>query len=202
MTTVMMKKSAIPKVSIESMLATATVPSVVDADKAMSELGAQAEAVLGYQPLQKAVDPRSTILARALQKLGIEVLDFAQVEQYKEEALRAAVAGERDARRVSGTRKRKQRDEDDEDDEYDDERDELGWEEYKIAEYTRAIPAHVLMKAIQVKTALPTVQFLVDELVVKEKADPFLIAMFRDEKYYIEVWDEPTFEGRKTKPRK
>ena len=61
----------------------------------------------------------------------------------------------------------------------------------------KEIPEYVLNKAIQVKYEVPEVEILIDEFTVVP--DPFLFVKLGAESYYIEVWDEPKFEGRLTK---
>lgn len=68
------------------------------------------------------------------------------------------------------------------------------WQHTKLAEYKQAIPEFVIRKAIQIKDALPEVEFVIHHM-SEPKADPFLIAVLGEEIYYVEVWDEPRFEG-------
>lgn len=72
------------------------------------------------------------------------------------------------------------------------------WEGHDLATYTDPIPEFVLAKAIQIKKACPDVKFFVE--VLQGSPDPFLVAQigkYDDEDYaYIEVWEEPKFEGR------
>lgn len=193
----MLKKSEIPRMSIETMLETALVPTISEPEESMKDLGLQAERILGYTHLREAVDPIATTLARVLEKLEIEILDIKQVNLYKQEQLELAARGERKAHR------RARNDEDDTEDssssadDEGDEMDEFEWNRISIPDYSRPIPTHVLHKAIQVKTALPTVDLMVEELIVQKRIDPFLIARYGKELYYIEVWNEPTFENRK-----
>ena len=71
-----------------------------------------------------------------------------------------------------------------------------------INDNDNVIPAHVLLKAIQIKRACPEVTFQVEYL--DNTKDPFLRTEIKDPEhpnydwynhiYYIEVWDEPKFE--------
>ena len=74
--------------------------------------------------------------------------------------------------------------------------------------YKEAIPAFVVQRMLSLKKALPEVTFSVEQLEASrvdlktEKReplppDPFLIATFREISCYVDVWDEPGFEGRR-----
>jgi hypothetical protein len=67
---------------------------------------------------------------------------------------------------------------------------------YKFTEYRYEIPVHVLNKAIQIKEKLPEVEFIIYHY---EEGDPFLFVMHNGYGWYIEAWDEPTFEGREAR---
>jgi len=66
------------------------------------------------------------------------------------------------------------------------------WGERKLEEYKKPIPEFVINKALQIKEICPGVTFQVEEL----ERDPFLAAILGEEKVYIEVWEEPEFEGK------
>jgi hypothetical protein len=70
------------------------------------------------------------------------------------------------------------------------------WSEEKLSTYSEPIPEFVLSKAIQIKKANPEVQFFVQS--IEGQPDPFLIAVLgnSDDYAFIEVWEEPKFEGR------
>lgn len=87
------------------------------------------------------------------------------------------------------------------------------WKRYAIAEYAGAIPEFALQKALQIKEACPAAEFFIDQLVtevdrqdeeklrdnrerVLRMRDPFLVAVTKDETYYIEVWDEKEYESK------
>lgn len=74
--------------------------------------------------------------------------------------------------------------------------------------YVEAIPPFAIQRMISLKKELPETTFYVDQLdsyinelntekAVKLPSDPFLIATFRGVSAYIDVWDEPKFEGRR-----
>jgi hypothetical protein len=75
------------------------------------------------------------------------------------------------------------------------------WAMTEIENYNLPIPIHVLQTALRVKAAIPGSKFQVEYLTreyTQEWPDPFLVLNVGDAYYYLEVWDEPKFEGRKT----
>ena len=115
-----------------------------------------------------------------LKKLDIEPLNSESVELYKKEEKRKRswFAPDRD------------------------------WYIYSIENYDLAVPAFALSRALEIKQEMPSAQFFVETcLVVK---DPFLILSSGVSinkrggpnndlpwKIYLDVWDEPKFEGRR-----
>lgn len=79
-------------------------------------------------------------------------------------------------------------------------KDGFGFVQYDIKEYRLAIPVHVLETAIRIKEKLPTAEFTVFNYERRSSAagDPFLWVSQDGWGVYIEVWDEPEFEDRKT----
>lgn len=76
------------------------------------------------------------------------------------------------------------------------------WALAPIGIYEGSIPEFVLAKAIQVKKELPDVRLSIDQLYstteefpVRDR-DPFLVAMFNDETFYVDVWDEREYEAQ------
>lgn len=75
------------------------------------------------------------------------------------------------------------------------------WAHHDIAKYDRPIPEHILLKAIQIKEALPVAYIYVEQLEetedskVRPTPDPFLVVWHGTENYYIDVWDERDYEG-------
>lgn len=76
------------------------------------------------------------------------------------------------------------------------------WDTTEIKEYKQPIPEYVLNKAVQIKKAMPQVGIFIQHL----KIDPFLLVQTPNskgqcsrweygERYWIECWDEPKFEG-------
>lgn len=140
-------------------------------DLDVARIASEAESVLGYSRLKAAMSTHT--LALVLHSLGIDPFDNASVRRYKN--LMSAKVSERHLRSQYVT--------------------EGKWQIVPLKGYNLPIPEYVLAKALDIKEALPTAEFLVDELVVGEKyVDPFLIVKDGIEHYYIEVWDEPEFE--------
>ena len=151
-------------------------------------LAAEAQEVLGYKLLattQEKEPEKHSELALILAKAEIPVLNAEQVKLYQTELLkdRSIVAFnewlKNPERMFWGP----------------------GWEKTEIAKYPLPIPEFVLNKAIQIKKLLPEVRIYVEHL--SEHPDPFLIVATKHETYdfdgetfYVEVWEEPKFEGR------
>lgn len=81
--------------------------------------------------------------------------------------------------------------------------------DYPANDYKEAIPAFALQRMLSLKKELPEMAFSVEQLQsekeelntqkrIKLPPDPFLIATFRGISCYIDVWNEPGFEGRRT----
>lgn len=175
-------------------------------NKSQEKLARQAKRVLGYGGLLTYT--AGGRLQATLESLGIEILDpqavFAYQSQYGNAELSEPIQFLEES------------DDDEDDDEEDEEEDERprklksagrqnsSWYRIRIAEYAKAIPEFVVRKAIQIKEALPQVSVFVEEL--QRDPDPFLVVSFEGEnyieEYYVEVWEEPKFEGRFSSPSK
>jgi len=70
------------------------------------------------------------------------------------------------------------------------------WEKTPLEKYAEAVPEFALSRAIELKEELPAATFEVEFL--HAVPDPFLILVYGSERFYIDVWDEPLFEGRRT----
>jgi hypothetical protein len=85
------------------------------------------------------------------------------------------------------------------------------WQRYKISEYPAAIPEFVLQRALAIQARCAVAEFYVDHLVtgidqtdanaiqdrkerIMRSRDPFLVAVTKDESYYVDVWDEKDYE--------
>jgi hypothetical protein len=146
-----------------------------------SELAAEAEALLGYSVLRKRLGMQSP-LTTALLKLEIEPFDSKSVDEYKKQMLayaqnEAARMDVAEGIKPGSWQARIAR-----------------WQEFSINGYSKPIPEYAIEKALQVKKACPEVSFKIEELTIVP--DPFLIAVLGKVRRYIEVWDEPKFEGQ------
>jgi hypothetical protein len=155
-------------------------------------LAAEAEEFLGYSLLkteQESPKKNRSELELALAKAGIEILNFEHVKTYQAELLREKTTEMFNAwlKDVPVP-------------------DRMlfwgpGWEKTEIKKYRQPIPEFVLNKAIQIKKILPDVRIYIEHL--SEHPDPFLVVAMKHESYdfdgetlYVEVWEEPRFEGR------
>ena len=150
-------------------------------DDPRRKLAVDAEMLLGYQPLLKDTKAPGR-LRRALADLEIEVLDQISVDAYKVQMVRHYASHQKMSNPT--------------------------WRIKPLRGYGQPVPEHVLAKAVEIKRVLPEAEFYVDQLAV----DPFLIVSlgkiedFRTNQptrgldletaAYVEVWDEPKFEGR------
>lgn len=146
-------------------------PKVEVPDEIM-ELARKSRIVLGYKLMHGLVTkPKS--LREVLRELDIQPYSAKSVENYKAERVEKLAA----KLRKHGMR--------------------AVWQRSAIPAYHQPIPEFVLHKAIQLKEALPSVVLDVEYLTRQEiDPDPFLVASFGNERYYIEVWDEPKFENK------
>lgn len=142
----------------------------------MDSFAEEVARVLGYSRLKKNL--KANALRNALVSLEMETLDTREVDKYKSYVLHKAQEDQAES-------------EGEEDDEF------LEWDEVELSDYNEPVPEFVLAKALELKKKVPEVVLYVEYLGVRY--DPFLIAEMGDERYYIEVWDEPKFEGRLTK---
>ena len=177
-----------------------TVPIFEEPTQQSEQLAKKASRVLGYRGL--LTFNAGGKLQAILENLEIEVIDPKAVFEYqqkfgKTQYNKAIVFGSVNERDTDD-------DEDDEEEEDDDEEPvragtgRYWWNRVAIAKYAKAIPEFVVSKAIQIKEALPEVQIFVEEL--QYDPDPFLVVVCKNdnftEQYYVEVWEEPQFEGR------
>jgi hypothetical protein len=176
-----------------------SLAEVESVNEAMTTLAESAKSVLGYDVLAKITAKAATVectgLRAALKSLDIEVLLASDVRKYmKERQIEQTVANmQKWIEKFAAD-------------------DEIGqwvrfdgpaWVRAKIAEYKEPVPEFVLAKAVQIKQAFPECEIWVESL--KDHPDPFLSVGIPDTKYtwsdptelyYVEVWEEPKFEGR------
>ena len=167
---------------------------------ALVSVAEKAKELLGYDVLAKVMEKKPiavelTELQMVLKSLEIQPLNAADVLAYQKERLIEQTTAnlkewmkeiaEADAlkwwRQFSGP----------------------AWRIAKIETYKQPIPEFVIAKAVEIKERLPECQIYIESL--ESHPDPFLIVGIGateydqdkpKEHYYIEVWDEPKFEGR------
>ena len=67
------------------------------------------------------------------------------------------------------------------------------WQAVPIADYQKDIPRPVLETIANIMPKCPGARFEVEE--IAKKPDPFLVVSLGDERYYVEIWDEPNWNG-------
>jgi hypothetical protein len=153
------------------------------------QLANDAWTILGYGPakaLRSDLDVRASrkhdleILRDIFTALEIVPLDTAAVIKYKEETAKAA---NRNARLDT----------------------QFKWASILLPNYKAPIPQFVLANAVNIARALKEklpnaqMQFYVEELQSFSRPDPFLYLLINGQFVcYLDVWDEPSFEGRRT----
>jgi len=159
-----------PSKEILKRVAITDIQPVDDMDLRAS-LALEAESLLGYSVLRKEMKLTSP-LAATLKALDIEPFSDESVFTYAGEMKDFA---QQEARKTNPYAN-------------------AVWCHNPLARYPRPIPEIALQKACEIKRALPAAEFMVMELNVHP--DPFLMVRLGTEEFYIEVWDEPKFEGR------
>ncbi len=76
------------------------------------------------------------------------------------------------------------------------------WLTYDLAYYTKPVPEFALQTAIDIKKKHPEVEFFVCSLEESQVVlDPFLVMRIPGDptlrEYYLEVWNEPEFQGKR-----
>jgi len=143
-----------------------------------------------YYPRAAYQDQQATEMGKLLSELGIEPFTPESVKTYKAKALNAAKGWKR----------------------FTPFGDEYRWKRYELGalgtgvfhpHYLEPIPAFVLSHALEIKARLPYARFFVDAIADRHElerirvVDPFLVVEHDGNEYYIDVWDEPKFEGRR-----
>ena len=149
-------------------LAEVAEASITDERKRLAN---EAKQLLGYGVINEDIAHKEATkrVAEVFSKLGIEPLDRNKVNAYKQQKVDE----------VSNSYTRGQ------------------WCAYALAQYSRAVPEFAISRAIELKRELPDAQFFVEEIVTS-RIDPFMYMVCGGETYYLDVWDEPGFEGRRT----
>lgn len=160
----------------------------------LTTLAEDAVAVLGYERLLQTLDqPTETPLRDALARLEIQTLNHADVVAYmREQMCERALTALADWTKADPDPLRSWSS-----------FNAPAWIPTEIEKYKEPIPEFVINKAVQIKRELPDVKIFIRHL--SENPDPFLEVHYGDvsewddktgERYFIEVWDEPKFEGR------
>lgn len=168
------------------------------------DMAAEVAHVLGHTKLTEEVGGKfeNGPLAKTLVDLGIEILNLKQVNLYRDEHQKD-VAKKLFSQWIDTGKGNS----------WDGKFRMPEWEQHDIAQYKEAIPEFVLNKALQIKKALPETVICIEFL--NESPDPFLVVKRQEdvfygtetdgkrpsykkdaESYYVEVWNEPKFEGR------
>jgi hypothetical protein len=72
---------------------------------------------------------------------------------------------------------------------------ECRWVGCDLKQYDEPVPEFALATAVELHQRVPGIEFRIDEFRVEAKSrDPFLVAVFKSECYYLEVWDEPGYK--------
>ncbi len=147
------------------------VPMVLEEKPPSNELREKASKLLGYGGLP--VDRNAGIKGEVqakLNELGYDFLDSEKVKKYL-----ISKCDIRDESYIT-----------------------VNWELVPISTYQKPIPEFALSKAVELKEAFPSAAFYVHEH--KKDPDPFLVMVYQNTVFYVEVWDEPEFEGRQIVP--
>jgi hypothetical protein len=76
----------------------------------------------------------------------------------------------------------------------------FSWDSTPIKGYRNPIPEFVLGTALNVKEVFPQAVFYIQSFIERQSQvedDPFLIAEIDNQRFYLEVWNEPGFEKKR-----
>ncbi len=164
---------------------------VIEFNEPLSTLANEAKEVLGYSVLKEEEgkeDQRPTLL-RKLAALQIEILRTVDVQKYQREILIEHTHAKLQEWIANTSTSQTQF-------------WGPGWRKEEIGAYKLPVPEFVLNKAIQIKREIPDARIFIESL--QDFPDPFLVIATKhpqyeclnEEEYYVEVWEEPKFEGR------
>jgi hypothetical protein len=145
----------------------------VEAYKAVAD---KAATQLGYTPLRSAIPlvelkhEGQAEVAKVFESMGFESLDFDTVRRYQKWYARK----------------------------HSEEYRHVEWKAESLKDYRDQVPAFALSRALEIKSHLPNAQFSVEYPTYVSVPDPFLRMDYKGSAYYLEAWDEPKFEGRRT----
>lgn len=73
------------------------------------------------------------------------------------------------------------------------------WKREPLGSYSSPIPEFALQTAVDLKRRCPIAEFYVDELTVEKRVlDPFLVVRCGGQQYFLEVWNEPRFQQKRS----
>lgn len=160
-------------------------------DPEIQVLAEKCQQLLGYSVLAEAnknIESTMGPLAKALADLEIEILDYASVKRYQLERVHESEQAELAQEFQVAS-------------EYQwNSLPNASWDSTEIEKYKEPIPEFVLNKALQIKQAFPGAAICIEHF--SATRDPFLVVKRMEgdyrakELYYVEVWEEPKFEGR------
>jgi hypothetical protein len=160
---------------------------VLTMEESLPSLTEEVLAILGYKQPEPSDTADSNVLLEALTRLEMPILNWRDVFIYQTERRHEVelLMVKRDISQEQPS---------------DSQPNTAGWQETKVKDYRGLIPAHVLHKAVEIVKACPEVELGIVHL--QQSRDPFLVASvqtgtysFQRARYFIEVWDEPGFEG-------
>lgn len=145
----------------------------------------EVKSLLGYGGVDKAKEWATVV--EIFKELDIEPFNNATVSEYKREAAKKLNSSYRDS--------------------WGDIRETRGvWNKQLLRNYKGDVPAFALLRAAQVQKALNAANvqgtFYVEELTKRSRkivVDPFMVLNVCGRWLYLDVWNEPKFEGRRTK---
>lgn len=142
-----------------------------------AEMAEKIAAVLGYKEVEVARKSQveAASLATVLANLNISVLNPRSVDAYKKRRVEEEKKKSKKSRYYYTT---------------------FSWKSVPLEKYRKPIPLGALKTAVTIKEAMPEAKFVVEELLKNRRPipDPFLVVKAGSAKYYIEQWDEPSFE--------
>lgn len=143
------------------------------------EVAEQAVSVLGYTAMQDRVTMSrlEAKLVDTLRELDIRPFITESLTEYKNQRQRELQAKESAYGRTFWS-----------------------WRLTPLTGYLSPVPSYALQTALSIKSKMPEANFLVDELTSTYHAldDPFLVVHVGRLHFHIDVWDEPSFTGKRT----
>lgn len=149
-------------------------PTLTEASK---QLGREAAELLGYKVI--AARSAQEHVLEVFKKLGFEPLDEQKVLEYQKARQQRENARLQELSRVRGWHQ-----------------GSAQWTSAELSKYSLPVPEFVLSRCIELKREIPEAQFFV-EFMIYVRNDPFVRMLVGSGSYYLDVWEEPEFEGRR-----